>query len=254
MGLTNQHVLVVNGNFSKGQSVGQTSADEYSICSRCCSEIIGVILDGVNDADVDVGLINLNGKLNYYNQIEDEPTNFPITGSYSLQTSGIPVSPFHVKKRGATSRLTTGTVDAINFSTNAGTSITYTNLISIRPDSGLFQDEGDSGAVLVSNETAAQAQPQAGQGKVIGLMFAANLTSGFGFAFDIDVVKSKLAGINLPINILASTTLNNKQTVPNTNAQANAYLARPQHRGTIPARDCHGGPGVSESSKRTSAN
>ncbi len=57
------------------------------------------------------------------------------------------------------------------------------------------------------------------------MLFAKDPTnSGFGYAFDIDVVKTQLSGINLPIEILISGSLNAKQTVPDTDVQANAYM------------------------------
>ncbi len=229
VGITNHHVTTFDDTkpFRKGKAVGQTSPEEYSICSKCCSEIIGVVLDGIDDLDVDVALIKLNRKLEYYNQVQDEPQNFLITGDYSLDTKGIPSTPFHVKKRGQKTRLTTGTVDSVAaiFTDPVTHQIIHKNLIAIKPDSGLFNDKGDSGAVVVSNEPSSQAAAAgAGPGKVIGLLFGANLTTGFGFAFDIDIVKNKLSGIGLPINILTATALNNKQTVPDTDAQANAYM------------------------------
>jgi hypothetical protein len=229
VGLTNHHITTFDDTlpFRKGKAVGQTSGEEYSICSKCCSEIIGVVLDGIDDLDVDVALIKLNRKLEYLNQVQDEPQNFLITGDYSLDTKGIPSSPFHVKKRGQKTRLTTGTVDSLTATfVNPHThQIIHNNVIAIRPDSGLFNDKGDSGSVVVSNETSTQAVANgAGPGKVIGLLFGANLTTGFGFAFDIDIVKNKLAGISLPINILTATALDNKQTVPDTDAQADAYM------------------------------
>jgi hypothetical protein len=219
VGVTNHHVLTLEGTFTKGQAVGQSSPEEYSICSKCCSEIIGVVLDGIDNMAVDVALIKLNRKLDYYNQIQDEPSNFLITGTYSLQTSGIPSSPYHVKKRGERTRLTTGTIDAVSlsFTDQTTNTVTHTGVISIRPDAGLFADHGDSGSAVISADAAAA-------GKIIALLFANNSTSGFGFAFDIDVVKNQLSGINLPIEILAAGILNNKQTVPDTDAQANAYL------------------------------
>ena len=231
VGITNHHVTTFDDTvpFQKGRVVGQTSPEEYSICSKCCSEIIGVVLDGIDDLDVDVALITLNRKLDYYNQVQDEPQNFLITGDYSLRTKGISSAPFHVKKRGSKTRLTTGTVDSLNgtFVDPVTHAIIHQNLLAIRPDPGvpLFNDKGDSGAAIVSNETSpAAVNAGAGPGKVVGLLFGANLTTGFGFAFDIDVVKSKLAGIGLPINILTAAALDNKQTVPDVDAQANAYM------------------------------
>jgi hypothetical protein len=227
VGITNQHVLAVDGIFTKGKPIGQSSPEEYSICSKCCSEIIGVVLDGINNLAVDVGVIKLNRKLDYYNQVQDEPTNFLITGTYSLQTSGIPSAPFHVKKRGEKTRLTTGTIDAVSttFTDQDTNTVTHTGVMAIRPDSGLFSDHGDSGSVVVSaDQSAAALAKGADPGKVVGLLFGSNSTSGYGFAFDIDIVKTQLAGINLPINILTASILDNKQTVPDTDVQANAYL------------------------------
>jgi hypothetical protein len=220
VGLTNHHVLSLDGtNLPKGKPVGQTDPSEYSICSKCCSEIIGVVLDGLNNLAVDVALITLNRKLNYYNQVQDEPNNFLIKGTYSLQTKGIPKSPYHVKKRGSDTRLTTGTIDSTstNFIDAATHTITHTNVIGIQPDSDDFAKKGDSGSVLVSNEGS-------DDGNVLGLMFGGDPgASGFGFACDIDVVKAQLSNIHLPIEILTASSLDDKQTVPDSAVQANAY-------------------------------
>ncbi len=214
VGVTNHHVLAGTGAFTRGQAVGQTSPKEYSICSKCCSEIIGVVLDGMNTMVVDVALIRLNRKLDYYNQVQDTPQNYLITGEYSLQQLGIPASPYHVKKRGAATGPTKGTIDSIHATYRSNMIVTHIDVISIRPDSGLFNDTGDSGSAVLNTE-----------GKIIGLLFAKDPTnSGFGYAFDIDVVKTQLSGINLPIEILISGSLNAKQTVPDTDVQANAYM------------------------------
>lgn len=220
VGITNHHVLSFDGvNLPKGKAVGQSSPTEYSICSKCCSEIIGVVLDGINNLAADVALVKLNRKLEFFREVKDEPQDFLITGTYSLQTSGIPASPYHVKKRGQKTRLTKGTIDSVSttFTDQATNTITHTNIISIKPDAGLFSDVGDSGSVVVSNEGG-------DTGKVVGLLFGGNSSSGFGFACDIDVVKAQLAGIHLPIDILTATSLGDKQTVPDTADQANAYM------------------------------
>jgi hypothetical protein len=231
VGLTNHHVLAFDGNITIGQAVGQSSPTEYSICSKCCSEIIGVVMGGVNNQAVDVALIKLNRKLEFFRQVQDEPNNFLIKGTYSLQTSGIPTSPYHVKKRGERTRLTTGTIDSVsaNFTDQTTHIVTHTNVIVIKPDAGDFADHGDSGSALVSNEGA-------DAGKVVGLLFGGDPgASGNGFAFDIDVVKAQLSNINLPIEILTANALDDKQTVPDTAAQADAYMvAAAPLDGTVP--------------------
>ncbi len=216
VGVTNHHVLAPTGTLTKGQAVGQSSPKEYTICSKCCSEIIGVILDGMNTLAVDVGLITLNRKLDYYNQVQDEPDNFLVKGAYSLQKDGIPASPYHVKKRGATTLRTTGVIDSIHATfADSNNVIQHTDVIAIRPDSGVFNQQGDSGSAVVSTEGA-------DDGKIIGLLFGTN-PQGFGFACDIDVVQTHLAGLHFPIEILTASQLGNKQTVPDTDTQANAY-------------------------------
>jgi hypothetical protein len=214
VGVTNHHVLAVTGTLRRGDSVGQASPKEYTICSKCCSEIIGVILDGVFNLAVDVGLIRLNRKLEYYNQIEDTPTGFLITGEYSLQQQGIPAPPYVVKKRGAATQHTTGTIDSIDATFRNNGVVTHTKVISIRPDAvPQFNDTGDSGSAVVDKD-----------GKIIGLLFAKDSAGqGFGFAMDISVVKSELANMNLPIEILTASSLGAKQTVPDNDSQANAY-------------------------------
>lgn len=93
-----------------------------------------------------------------------------------------------VRKRGRTTLLTYGFVDAINATLNVnygpglGTK-TFTNQIGIRPDvshNPKFSDHGDSGSVVVDANN-----------KIIGLLFAGN-SSGYTYINPINFVLSEL--------------------------------------------------------------
>jgi hypothetical protein len=93
-----------------------------------------------------------------------------------------------VRKRGRTTLLTYGFVDAINATLNVdyGTGLgvkTFTNQIGIRPDvshNPKFSDHGDSGSIVVDANN-----------KVIGLLFAGN-TAGYTYINPINFVLAEM--------------------------------------------------------------
>jgi hypothetical protein len=205
--LTNQHVLFKGSDLSRRDfEVGPTVC---TICSACCSEIIGKVLDPNTPARifavltdlVDAATAVLNPGVQWLKEVKDIGT---ITGVRPV--NGGDVNTLAVQKYGNTTDLTSGTVVSI---THSGRSTTddgkvqrnYRNQIRVAVASGRFSDFGDSGALYLT--TARQA---------IGLHFGgihSGANDGQGLACRITDVTASL-GITIPTTAVAGQV----QTVP----------------------------------------
>lgn len=157
MALTCQHVVSegvfapANPNAVVGMKVGQPT---YSTCCCCVCGDIGTVFKVQKDANVDCALIDL--KQNLIDDISSSSMQNFIEGIGGVNGVAQAVCFEHVKKRGAATELTEGTVVEVMFDGSQ---------ILIRPTAGtnVFADFGDSGAVLLNDAN-----------KIIGLVWAAN--------------------------------------------------------------------------------
>lgn len=90
--------------------------DACSKCSRCCSDDIGRALRGEFSQDVDAAIATLYVGTKYRKEVEEIG---PIKGSHEItdKEAHTPAKPFRVRKRGIRTRLTEGTVRALDFAT-----------------------------------------------------------------------------------------------------------------------------------------
>lgn len=210
--LSNAHVLM-GGGASGTVEVGQPN---YSSCCCCACNEIGEVVAQQSNAQVDCAIAKLDDGTNGTNIIRilnNDGTDGTVNGSAAAVVN--PTAP--VKKVGRTSDKTLGQVTSITHSTSAvpanGTPARI-NQILVRPAAGttLFQDRGDSGAVLVD-----------GSNQVIGLMWGAYLSNptstlyGYGIACPISAVLTAM-GITIISGSLttsmASATVSPLSTSP----------------------------------------
>jgi hypothetical protein len=138
--------------------IGQPSASFASSCSTCLNQRIGRVLDA--RLDIDTALVQLDAGQSYKPEVEGIGL---VTGTYDLQPAD--VKQLEVQKRGRTSVLTLGIVDALNVSGEAdsgsGFERLYTNAALVAPKSGevFFALPGDSGSAVLQGT------------RVVGILF-----------------------------------------------------------------------------------
>jgi hypothetical protein len=177
--LTNWHVLVANQGTPPSVRkvppvVGTTKAgqptDRDSSC-ECCSSIIGKVAGGGSDGIRDAGVVKLAPGIEWQADIVEIGA---IHGSHPITPTEAGTHPA-VRKRGARTGLTGGTIDSVGFPALVdGKSFGNTMVVQPNADPSLpaetpvfFNHHGDSGSALVNDEN-----------KVIGLVYAMPLPAG----------------------------------------------------------------------------
>ncbi|HYT77206.1 MAG TPA: hypothetical protein VEL79_20790 [Vicinamibacterales bacterium] len=150
-GLTNHHVVAVDGNISFSRRVLQPSAPPDTTFDP-----IGIVSAGGDDRYRDAAAIRLQVDLKWLPAIRE--IGF-VRGTHDITVAEAKTQTYPVRKRGARTKLTGGVVIAIN----ADGSIGHTsrkNATVIRPNSDpanptaevAFAWEGDSGSVVVNDD------------------------------------------------------------------------------------------------------
>ena len=204
-GLTVMHVITpsditsVTKNVTK---VGQPKGTDSS--SKCCNDVIGVWAGGGWTVERDEALVKLSPGMKWKAQITEIG---PVAGQRSLTQADVTGGGYKVAKRGELTRLTGGTISALQATTSE-----LDNLIIIKPNpnpaaaSGavtFFAFEGDSGAALVNAAN-----------EVVGLVHSRD-GLGNGFAYHIDHVLARLKSKDgLTVEVASATDPHEVHTVP----------------------------------------
>lgn len=157
--ITCHHVLFASvATETAALAVGQPTSDDS--CTKCCRGIFGSFLKGYRDATMDAVAIAFEKGTEYYAQIEDIGV---VNSDHAITVAEAATLTYPVRKRGRTTRVTGGTVQAINATHISGLASGY---IVIKPNaepggSPGFADHGDSGSALVSDA-----------GEILGIVFA----------------------------------------------------------------------------------
>ncbi len=195
-------VQEVECDVSSDVRVGQPTNSFCSKCSKCCDDRIGTVIDA--RLDLDVALIQLDPKFvkTYRAEIQDIGA---VRGIHDINTEAF---GYPLKKRGQTTRVTTGTLlaldvdrDAVEGDPNPNPAwILYNRrfqgAFSIQ---GNFSDKGDSGSAVLNNDN-----------EVVGQLFAAAPTATL--ATPIQAILSAFSFLNLTIE--TATTEGVDLTVP----------------------------------------
>jgi hypothetical protein len=219
--LTNHHVIYGNcSDKPNHEQVGQPNGETSS--SDCCSDIIGTVLDAQCDSEVDITLVKLDGGTKWLAEVQEIGR---VAATHDITEAEAGTHTFQVKKRGRTSGLTGGTVQAIGVE---GTVLkhdgtvhrTYTNGISILPNPDPaspgtptdFSLPGDSGSAVLNE-----------MDMVVGILFggspATATSSGSGVAFPIKALIDKFAekvevGRRLELRVALAEHPGDVRTVP----------------------------------------
>jgi len=154
--LTDYHVLsTASQNPAPGTTkAGQPTATDSS--TKCCSAIIGVVAGGAKDPLRDAGIVHLAPGTQWQADILELGA---VAGQHDITVAEAATQTYQVRKRGIRTRVTGGTVQAINV-TKTVAGITHTNVTVVlpNPDPTLpagtqvyFSDHGDSGSAVVND-------------------------------------------------------------------------------------------------------
>jgi len=194
----------------------------------CCDNVFGFYLSGARDASMDAAAIALLAKQDYYAQIDDIGV---IAGTHDVTTAEAATGTYSVRKRGAGTGLTGGTVHAIQAHTTDMSIQNYMSIIPNAASSGTpgFADHGDSGAAVVDDA-----------GEVVGMIWGIEdttgqqdstgpLSLGWAYAWQIADVISRLnaSGAGYTFAIETATTLGDKRTVPGASPASTAAVVSP---------------------------
>jgi len=207
--LSNWHVLSSNPDTVENDRIGQPSHN--GCCSCCACNEIGKIVDGrFRTGNMDAAIALLNGQDEADDTTPEEKYLKEIIQIGYIAGSAAPQAMETVFKYGARSEFTKGQITNDSFVTNVlydsynpNITINRTGQLEITPAAGFpkFQDRGDSGSVTVNEKQ-----------EVIGLNYAANLTTGIGFATSIVPILSTL-GITV-LNTSFHSSVTGKEGVP----------------------------------------
>lgn len=176
--LSNFHVMAIDNNWKVGDAMDQPSL----VDGGSSSDKVGELTKAVLSDHVDGALATVSGR----------GTACTIVDIGDVKGTAVPALNDKVSKRGRTTLLTHGFVDAINgtvkidYGDGIGTK-TLSDQIGIRPDTKqnpMFSDHGDSGSVVVNADN-----------KVIGLLFAG---SKDGYTY-INVISNVLSELDISI-------------------------------------------------------
>jgi hypothetical protein len=142
VGLTNEHVVRLNAEEGTviGREVGQP---RKVICCCCCTyNVVGKVLNAQKNATVDCAIIDFDSDI--AGEIQTADTAGEIQEIGKIKGKAVAVLGGTVKKRGATTGLTTGTITDVAFD---GTQI----LIAPNAPVTKFAEFGDSGSVVLDS-------------------------------------------------------------------------------------------------------
>jgi hypothetical protein len=203
--LTNMHVIKAPDITTVTKNVTKVGQPEGIDCSKkCCNDVIGVWAGGGESGERDEALVKLSPGLKWQAQITEIGL---VAGKHTLTQAEVTGEMYKVAKRGQKTRVTGGTISALNATTTEAD-----NLIIIKPVPNpgatagkvtFFDYEGDSGSALINSAN-----------EVVGLVWARDDT-GNGYAYHIDHVLNRLKNTDgLTVEVAFSTDPNEVHTVP----------------------------------------
>ncbi len=194
--LSNNHVLALENRAKPGQMIVQPGLIDTE---HACTQIPG---DAVAKFTRDVPL-KFGGTINLVDAALAEVNPGDVSASI-LNIGGIasstvkPKVGIAVQKMGRTTCFTTGTIEAVGVTVKVAYThgvATFANQIRIGP--GGFSDRGDSGSLIVTQESCPQA---------VGLLFAGAKNNAFTLANPIGAVLRQLARAPGTVSMVGSCT------------------------------------------------
>jgi hypothetical protein len=155
--LTNFHVV---DSGREDAEVGVTRVGQptnFSSSTKCCSDLFGTFAGGDADVVRDGALVQLDPGTTWMAEIVDVGV---VAGTHVITLAEAATMTYSVQKRGAKTRHTGGTVEAINATHTTG-QFTRHNVIIVRPrfnpaipddEITYFADHGDSGSAVLNDD------------------------------------------------------------------------------------------------------
>jgi hypothetical protein len=168
--LSNFHVMAVDKNWTVGTNISQP-------WEPFCTEHVATLSRAKLTETVDAAVAIQTARGFFWDILDIGPINGTVAAQVDMK----------VKKHGITTRLTYGTISALNLEARmfvAGEWHVFKNQIEIHPDTDKnqnFMDHGDSGSVIVDES-----------GRALGLGFAVAESGGVAIANHIDEVTKAL--------------------------------------------------------------
>ena len=188
MMLSNFHVMCVDNQWKKGDTICQPSRVDAGICPE---DVVGTLERASLGGEVDCAVASISAR----------KTACEIVEIGKVAGKAVAAEGMAVRKRGRTTGLTHGTVDSVDLTINKLDygdglgEVTLTHQIGIDVDeaqSAKFGDNGDSGSVVVNPKN-----------EIVGLYFAGSDDGKHGVANPIDSV---LAALKVSICVPAAAT------------------------------------------------
>jgi hypothetical protein len=189
--------------------VGQPSHRDS--VTKCCRAIFGSFTKGYRDDTMDAALIRLEAKAEYYAEIEDIGV---VDDEHDVTPQEAATLTYNVRKRGRTTRVTGGTIQALNAVHKSGSPRNYMVIKPNAPTGGgqaTFAAFGDSGAAIVNDDK-----------RIVGMLFALGTNesdpnnvdqTGWGFAWAIKDIKDRFAHDGIDLIIETETAPERKKIV-----------------------------------------
>jgi hypothetical protein len=174
--------------------VGQPTADES--CTGCCNDVFGKFFWGIYAHDsIDVALVRLDPGAEWQATIDEVGL---VTGQHDVSVAEAATLTYSIRKRGVTTRLTGGQVQAVGLTGTTGPGRRYTNGVGVRPNPDpanpggflVMSHAGDSGAAYVNDA-----------GEVVAIHFLGDHSptsaqNGWGFGFPVGEVIAQYNSAN----------------------------------------------------------
>ncbi len=210
--LTNYHVVAAEGKLSRSRRIihpGLTDPSRIPSDDEVSQTSFGIVAAGVHDAIRDAALVRLDQGTEWIPHVED--IGF-LRGTDTVTQADADAQTYQVRKRGATTKLTGGTIVAVDSTVHdfyvGSVKTVVKGVMVIRPNCATpngpplyFSDEGDSGSVVVNDDN-----------EVVGLLFGSDRgtsgdTPGYGFATSISTVLKAFEHLDhLQLEVATATT------------------------------------------------
>ncbi|CCQ90846.1 hypothetical protein NITGR_430013 [Nitrospina gracilis 3/211] len=202
--LTNHHVIAKDGKMSLSRRVEQPNSNTFTT-----ADSIGLVAGGGDDSTRDAAIVRLAPQMQWLAEIKGIGV---VKGMHTITVAEAGTGTYQVKKRGARTQLTGGTISSIMTSVGG---VSNGIIITANPDPAnpgtlmFFSAPGDSGSVYLNNND-----------EVVGLHFSgwhsAPLSSNYGKSGGMpiaDVLRRFREVERIDLEVATAASLNSTQTV-----------------------------------------
>jgi hypothetical protein len=215
--LTNFHVVDSGSEDAEVDVTRVGQPTNFASSTKCCSHQFGTFEAGGIDEVRDAAAVQLDPGTQWLAEVVDLG---PISGTHTITVAEAATLTYFVQKRGAKTRLTGGTVEAVNAEHTTGGFHRH-NVIIVRPlfnpaipddEITYFADHGDSGSVVLNEDR-----------EVVGVHVDGAIDEDLGIRKGIELPIGVLLGLfetedELPLEVATADASGIVQTVPGPSA------------------------------------